>query len=227
MDKPGMIPPMDGGYDIASDADPDVAIDSSVDDSTDQRATPRYTLLIRAAKLVTSQGEFACVLRDVSEIGVCVRLFHRVPTGDPVELHMPGGGVYELRFVWERDNEAGFEFIGNVDVARLVNEAGSYPKRGLRLGVFFPIKLRTLTGHFEGVVENLSQQGARFESDGLFAIDQTLTLESPEAGGEFFDIRAKVRWRRDQEYGVVFENTLSLREFARLAARLQCPKLLD
>lgn len=227
MEKAGTIPPVDGGYADYSDADPALMADESADAGEEARVSQRFTLLIRAAKLVTSQGEFACVLRDVSETGLCVRLFHRVPFGDPVELHMPGGGIYELRFIWERDNEAGFEFTQNVDIARLVNEAGSYPKRGLRLGVFFPIKLRTLSGNYEGVVENLSQQGARFESDGLFAIDQTLTLESPEAGGEFFDIRSKVRWRRDQEYGVVFENTLSLREFARLAARLQCPKLLD
>lgn len=235
MDNAANIPQVDCGHEEHPDTGPvdaleaigEIAGDEKTEDGSELRAAQRYTLLIRAAKLVTSQGEFVCILRDVSESGLSVRLFHRVPTGEPIELHMPGGGVYELRLVWERRNEAGFEFVSNVDVARLINEAGTYPKRGLRLGVFFPIKLRTLTGRFEGVVENLSQQGARFECDGLFAIDQTLTLESPEAGGEFFDIRVKVRWRRDHEYGVVFENTLSLRDFARLAARLQCPKVLD
>ena len=39
----------------------------------DQRAAPRFTLLIRAAKLVSAQGEFVCVIRDVSETGVSVR----------------------------------------------------------------------------------------------------------------------------------------------------------
>ena len=77
------------------------------------------------------------------------------------------------------------------------------------------------------MVENLSQQGAAFACDGLFAIEQGLTLESTETGCEFADIRAKIRWRRDNGYGVVFENTLSLKDFARFAARLQCPALLD
>lgn len=219
MDNAASIPQLDSGCDDVPDA--------AGADGAELRTAQRFTLLIRAAKLVSSHGEFVCVLRDVSETGLCVRLFHRVPTGDPIELHMPGGGVYALRTVWERNHEAGFEFTQKVDVSRLISEAGAFPKRGLRLGVFFPIKLRTVAGSFEGVVENLSQQGARFECDALFAIEQPLTLESKEAGPDFFDIRSKVRWRRDREYGVVFENTLTLNEFARLAARLQCPSLLD
>ena len=192
----------------------------------EERRAPRFTLLIRAAKLVTAQGEFVCVVRDVSETGVAVRLFHKMPTGDPIELHMPGGSVYELRNVWDRGNEAGFEFAKPVDVARLINEAGQYPKRGLRLGVNFPIRVKTLSGTSEGLVENLSQQGARFECDTLFAIDQTLRLESAVPGIAMKEVRAKVRWRRDQNYGVVFDDTLSLEDFARFAARLQCPGLL-
>ncbi|MHA7820734.1 MAG: PilZ domain-containing protein [Erythrobacter sp.] len=190
------------------------------------RTAPRFTLLIRAAKLVSPHGEFVCVLRDVSDTGVCLRLFHSAPTGDPIELHMPGDGAYELRKAWERDGEAGYEFTRPIDVARFINEASEYPKRGLRIGVCFPIKLRTLSGTSEGVVENLSQQGARFECDALYAIDQSLFIDSPEGGPAFSDIRAKVRWRREKEYGVVFEDTLALSDFARLAARLQCPALL-
>jgi hypothetical protein len=191
------------------------------------RAAPRFTLLIRAAKIISSHGEFVCVVRDVSETGVAVRLFHAAPTGGLLELHMPGGGIYELRMVWERENEVGFEFTKPVDVARLINEASEYPKRGLRLGLCFPIKIKTLTGQSEAIVENLSQQGARFETDGQYAIDQNLRLESADGGDALKDVRAKVRWRRDEQYGVVFDDTLTLGDFARLAARLQCPALLD
>lgn len=227
MDHAASKPQADVRFGMTSEAGSADASENDMADAPESRVAPRFTLLIRAAKLVSSHGEFVCVLRDVSESGVSVRLFHRAPTGDPIELHMPGGGVYELRNVWERDNEAGYEFTKSVDVARLINEAGEYPKRGLRLGVFFPVALRTISGKYEGVVENLSQQGARFECDGLFAIDQSLRMESLEGRVNFFDIRAKVRWRRDHEYGVVFEDTLTLSEFARLAARLQCPSLLD
>jgi hypothetical protein len=191
------------------------------------RAAPRFTLLIRAAKLVCSKGEFVCVIRDVSETGMSVRLFHRLPSGGPYELHMPGGAIYEMRDVWERDNEAGFEFTRPIDVARLISEAGQYPKRGLRLDLVFPITIRTLTQQCEGVIENVSQQGARFECDGLFAIDQSIRIEGSGITGAFRrEVRAKVRWRRDRHYGVVFDDTFTLGDFARLAAQLQEPGLL-
>ncbi|MEQ5787736.1 PilZ domain-containing protein [Erythrobacter sp. NFXS35] len=191
------------------------------------RAAPRFTLLIRAAKLVSAQGEFVCVIRDVSETGVSVRLFHGLPSCKQFELHMPAGGAYLINRVWNRDNEAGFAFADSVDVAKLIHESAEYPKRGLRLGLCFPVKISTLTQTCEAVVENLSQQGARFECPALLAIDQTVRIEAPDASGAMREVRAKVRWRREQNYGVVFDDTFALGEFARLAARLQAPALLE
>lgn len=191
------------------------------------RAAPRFTLLIRAAKLVSAQGEFVCVIRDVSETGVSVRLFHALPSCQEFELHMPAGTVYEINRVWQRDNEAGFTFAQSVEVPQLINEAGDYPKRGLRLGLCFPVRLTTLTQRCEGVVENLSQQGARISCDCLLAIDQTVRIEAPGVAGQLREVRAKIRWRRDRHYGVVFDDTFTLGDFARLAARLQAPALLE
>ncbi|MEL6529911.1 MAG: PilZ domain-containing protein [Pseudomonadota bacterium] len=209
----------------------DNAIPSRVDEELleatgtggDQRVAPRFTLLIRAAKLVADQGEFVCVIRDVSETGVSIRLFHKLPPSGAIELHMPGGERYDIKPVWERGNEAGFEFAAPVKVAKLITESGEYPKRGLRLGLCFPITVSTLTQSCEAIIENVSQQGARFSCDGLFAIDQILQLE----GEEMKNVRAKVRWRRDSAYGVVFDDTFTLGDFARMAARLQAPGLLD
>lgn len=203
---------------LAEDADTDGA---------EQRAAPRFTLLIRAAKLVSAQGEFVCVIRDVSESGVSVRLFHTLPSCQHYELHMPAGAVYLVERVWDRDNEAGFAFAQTIDVARMINESSEYPKRGLRLGLCFPVKISTLTETSEAVVENLSQQGARLECAALLAIDQTVRIEAPDAAGVMREVRAKVRWRRERHYGVVFEDTFTLGDFARLAARLQAPALLE
>lgn len=193
----------------------------------DSRAAPRLTLLIRAAKLVSAQGEFVCVIRDVSELGVSVRLFHALPTCQNFELQMPAGAGYPITRVWQRDHEAGFSFDQPVEVPRLINESAEYPKRGLRLAVCFPVTLTTLTQHCEAVAENLSQQGARISCDGLLAIDQTVRVQAPGVASDLREVRAKVRWRRDRHYGVVFDDTFALGDFARLAARLQAPALLE
>jgi hypothetical protein len=194
----------------------------------DQRAAPRFTLLIRAAKLVSAQGEFVCVIRDVSETGVSVRLFHGLPGCKEFALHMPAGAVYEIARVWHRGSEAGFTFTEPVEVERLVNESGEYPKRGLRLGLCFPVTVSMLAGSFDAVVENLSQQGARLTCDHLLAIDQNVRIAMPDLSGKKLrEVRAKVRWRRDNQYGVVFDDTFTLGDFARLAALLQAPALLE
>lgn len=193
----------------------------------DLRTAPRFTLLIRAAKLVSAQGEFVCVIRDVSETGVSVRLFHAMPVGEGFALHMPGGSVYEISNVWQRDNEAGFAFAAPVEVARLINESSDYPKRGLRLGLCFPVRIATIGGVHEAQVENLSQQGARVACDAALAIDQAVRIAAPGLVGEPRELRAKVRWRRDRHYGLVFDDTFTLGDFARAAARLQAPALLE
>lgn len=192
----------------------------------EQRAAPRFTLLIRAAKLVCEAGEFVCVIRDVSETGVSVRLFHALPDVEALELHMPAGGVYPVETVWQRPREAGFCFAAPVDVDLLINEAGAYPKRGLRINVGFPATITTLTQRSAALVHNFSQQGALIECEALLAIDQTLRLAAADIAPELKEIRAKVRWRRGTRYGVVFDNTFTLADFAMLAAGLQAPELL-
>ncbi|MEP1421527.1 MAG: PilZ domain-containing protein [Erythrobacter sp.] len=191
-----------------------------------QTRSLRHNLVIRAGKLVSPHGEFVCVVRDVSETGVGLRLFHDPPTGEPLELQMPDGGTYEIRQVREDGNHVGYEFVNVIDVPRFLVENPDFPKRGLRLNLAFPVTVRSLAGTNEGLVENLSQHGARLSCEGIYAIDQNLFVDCPEDEVRFREVGAKVRWRRDSEYGVVFENTLSLEEFAKLAAELQCPDLL-
>ncbi|MGQ7830480.1 PilZ domain-containing protein [Altererythrobacter sp. Z27] len=189
----------------------------------EQRSAQRYSLLIRPAKLLSPQGEFVCILRDVSSTGVSTRLFHSLPACTNYTLELQSGQTYEMARVWVREQEAGFEFTSQVDVDRLVTEASEFPKRGLRLALQFPITVTAGVTRSMAVVENISQQGARFECKDLLALDQNVRLE----GDGLRETRAKVRWRRGTQYGVVFDDTFSLRDFALLAARLQAPGLLD
>lgn len=192
-------------------------------DAADLRGAPRYTLLIRAAKLVCPQGEFVCVIRDVSSTGISVRLFHPLPKSDHIALELRSGEIYEVGRRWEKGVAAGFQFSSPVDVAKVVAEVGQFPKRGLRLGIEFPAIVTTLTGRCGATIKNVSQQGARIECEALLAIDQTVRIESEHMR----EVRAKIRWRRDTDYGLVFDDTFTLGDFAKLAAGLQCPALLQ
>lgn len=188
----------------------------------EQRAAPRVTLLIRPAKLATAEGEFVCVIRDVSATGVSVRLFHPLPAGERACLETETGQRVAMRRVWVRDSEAGFQFDQAIDVPALVHETGHFRKRKLRIGIELPVSL-TFLGQAHGAkVRNLSQQGALIEAAVPLALAQKLWLRS-----EYLpEIRAQVRWRRGSEYGLVFEDTFSLNDFAHMAAMLQSPSLV-
>ncbi|MBY6127451.1 PilZ domain-containing protein [Qipengyuania aquimaris] len=198
--------------------------DSTSDqDPVEQRGAPRYASLIRAAKLVCGQGEFICVIRDVSATGVSLRTFHALPQEQQIALELQNGETYDIEEVRREGFEASYRFKDEIEVEKLIQETWNFPKRQLRLNIALPLKISSLSGSGDATTVNLSQQGARVECDAAFAIDQTLKV----TGSAFPDTRAKVRWRRDSHYGLVFDNTLSLRQFALLAASVQCPSMLD
>ena len=190
--------------------------------SVDERETPRFTMLIRTAKLLCPQGEFVCVLRDVSTDGVSIRMFHDLPDFDRMAIELETGDIHDVKRMWIRDREAGFRFSRPVDVENVLYERGQYPKRKLRMGIEMPVVLCAGGRRRSATITNLSQQGARVQCDALFALDENLRFEA----GDLPEIEAKVRWRQHDRYGVVFENTFQLSEFAQLVAQLQCPTLL-
>ncbi len=196
-------------------------MDDGSGDHADQRSAPRVTLLIRPAKIATVEGEFVCVIRDVSSTGVSLRLFHAPPMGQRASLETESGQTIAMERVWASGKDMGFRFLEPIDVAALVSEESRFPKRKLRLAIELPVTLLLLGQEHHAVIHNLSQQGARIECQQRIAIDQVVRLRS----GSRLEVRAKVRWRRDNNYGLVFEDTFQLTEFAQLAALLQNPSL--
>lgn len=189
--------------------------------SVEQRAAPRFFSLIRAAKLISPAGEFICVVRDVSSTGVRLRCFHTPPIEESMRLELQNGQVLAIERVRQDGEEASYRFATEVSVEQVVQDSTLHPRRPLRLNVAIPLTLRTTTSPAAAVSRNLSQQGCQLDVAVPLAIDQPVILESPSLPA----IRAKVRWRRAGAFGLVFDDTFSLRDFAIHAARLQCPRL--
>jgi hypothetical protein len=190
---------------------------ASAADVSDQRTAPRYTPMIRTAKITGSAGEFLCVVSDISASGVSVRLFHPLPDDDALKLEMPNGEQLPIEPVWVREGRAGFRFQGPVDLTRLLSGQSHWPKRPIRLNLAMPAVLAGLTGRFEATIRNISLQGAHVHCDARLAIEQRLRLSSallPE-------LVAKVRWRNGKNYGLIFDTTFQFAELARMAANAQ------
>ncbi|ANY19177.1 PilZ domain protein [Tsuneonella dongtanensis] len=190
--------------------------------SCEDRSSPRFTLLIRAAKLIAPTGEFIAVIRDVSESGISLRGFHQLPAGEPLVLELQTGERHRLAPVWGRGNEAGYRFLDEVDIVRLVAEAGRYPKRQLRLNMSFQVELAFLGRRIPAEVTNVSQQGAGIICGDLLAIQQPLRIISDKLP----EVRARVRWRKGDGYGLAFDDTFSLSQLAVFAATAQDAALL-
>ena len=186
-------------------------------ESDEQRNAPRFTLLIRSAKLVSPDSEYLCVVRDASESGISVRLFHALPPEVPLTLEMPNGDAHPLERVWEEEGKAGFRFNAPVDIARIVESPSQFARRGVRVNLQVPCDLFVGARRVAGKICNLSQQGAQVHTQEKLSLIQRVRIVAegmPEVAG-------KVRWRRNDDYGLSFEDTFQFAELAALAFDLQ------
>ncbi|MDE8653796.1 PilZ domain-containing protein [Novosphingobium album (ex Liu et al. 2023)] len=195
----------------------DQAQASDAQHDRDQRVAPRFALLLRGAKLLCTRGEFLCIIRDVSETGVKLRLFHPLPTGEQhFLLEQSCGDRFMAELVWERDGEAGFRFASAIDVAHFLAEENLYPRRPIRLNVASPVMLTVERRLVPATLCNISREGARIETAERLAIGQPLRI----AGADLPEFDATVCWRKAPAHGLAFRQCMDLGDLARLVATM-------
>jgi hypothetical protein len=181
------------------------------------RDAPRFSLIIRSAKLVSESGEYLCIVRDISATGARLRLFHEPPPERHVFLELANGDRHVMERVWATDGHAGFRIAQPIDVNAFLVEPSPYPKRPIRLRLQRPGTLSAGGTRYPVTLNDLSQKGARISVDCHLAVSQQITLDIPGLG----TIPAKVRWRGQNAYGLVLERTFRLDELASFAFDLQ------
>lgn len=181
------------------------------------REAQRFSLLIRTAKLVCPSGEYLCVVRDISASGVRLRLFHDLPATEGLSLQLANGYTYPLDCVWHRDDHAGFRFSDAINVHEFMEEPSKWPRRPIRLHFRVPALAIADEMATETIVHNISRYGARIETDRYLALQQKVIVDIAGAAR----INASVCWRSGRLYGLVFRQTFTFEELARLAAVLQ------
>jgi hypothetical protein len=185
--------------------------------AADLRAAPRYTLLIRVAKLVSQAGEYLCVIRDVSETGISARIFHPLPECDRMAMELQNGDRYGIELVWQDEERAGFRFTTPADIARIIECPSEFARRPVRINLAAPALVEVQGRGEYATIQDISQQGAKVACATSFAIDQRVKLLAEGMR----DIFAKVRWRREGTCGLVFDETFQYGELARVVRHLQ------
>ena len=194
--------------------EPHVNAEAAADD---ERSAPRFTLLIRSAKLTTADAEYLCVVRDASASGISVRLFHPLPADVPLTLELPNGDRHALERVWEEDGKAGFRFAKPTELERIVEGPSRFSKRALRVNLDMPCDLVAGIRCTKGTLRNLSQQGALVHADERLSLAQRIKLSAPGLP----EVTAKVRWRRNDMYGLSFEENFQFSDLALIVFELQ------
>ena len=189
----------------------------SAPETGERRAAARVTVMIRPAKLIADNREFLCVVRDVSEGGLKLRLFHALPQHRHLTIEFENGERHAIRLVWQAGELAGCHFVAEVDLPRLIAaHDGPYPRRQPRLQVEVSAVLCTGGLRTPITMRDISQRGAAIDCPGWLMIDELVRIESEVLP----TMHAKIRWRRPPRYGVVFEQTFRLEELALACARL-------
>lgn len=183
----------------------------------DQRQAARYVLLIRSAKLVSDNGEFLCIVRDVSSSGARLRLFHPIPPGEALWLELASGDRFRIEHRWNREGQFGFRFHDPIDVHRFIAESSPYPRRPVRLRINVAASLIVQREAHACHIRDVSRQGVRIETAQPLAIGQKLRLRAPGLP----ELEAAVCWREAPAHGLVLRQGFSFETLARLAWRLQ------
>ena len=179
----------------------------------EQRLTPRYALVLRAARLVADGRELVCVLRDISATGVRIKLFHPLPACARLQLDLEGV-LHAMTLAWVSDDHAGLHFADPLSSS--VTPASGYPRRPLRIRVDRPVALAVRDQTPAARLVDLSQQGACIETEAPLLLRERLRIVHDRMP----EMRATVCWRRPPRNGLVFAEGFTLDELARLVERL-------
>lgn len=181
------------------------------------RDAPRFSLVMRTAKLLCETGEYVCIVRDISATGTKLRLFHAIPPDSHLYLELANGRRYAMERVWQDGDHAGYRFASPIVVSDFVEETSAYPRRPLRFGLQRASLVTAGERDFSAMLLNISQQGACIEVSREIAVGQQVRLEAPGLPLRF----GHVCWRRDYAHGLVFQQSLRLDDLARRLFELQ------
>lgn len=98
------------------------------------RAAPRFRTLLQSARLIGEKNQSLCIVRDVSETGMKVRLFGTVDVGDRICVEFKGGRTVCATVQWTDDRFAGLAFETAIDLQQIFDTVEpDYSHRAPRL----------------------------------------------------------------------------------------------
>lgn len=177
----------------------------------DRRSAQRLMTTLRIGKLVCAGAEELCLIRNISEGGLMLRVYSRRWPGERVTIELKSDQCVAGAVLWAKEDMVGIRFDQPVDVNQVLrnerNPVGHRP-RSPRLTAQSRARLRIGDENSAAELCDLSQGGAKIR------VEQTLTV-----GDEVIltingmrPIRSVVRWQVREHAGVAFVAAIPLGE---------------
>ena len=183
----------------------------------DQRQAHRASLMLRRAKLVCQSGEYLCLIRDVSELGIGLGFLHQVPPEPRTLLQLANDLTYPIERVWTGKRQAGYRFGAEVSLTEFLRENSEYDSRPLRLQLSGQVRIGEGRNSYDARLLDLSCEGAKITCATEFKPGRLLTFDleglPPQLG--------QVRWSEGKRHGLRFQQPINSEELAACAMHLQ------
>jgi len=183
----------------------------------EHRAATRKSAMLRTAKVVCQSGEYVCLIRDLSEIGIGLSFLHEAPIEPRIILQLTNGLTYPLERVWSGKKQAGYRFGSEISLDEFIREESPFENRPIRLEIAAEARLtdgRTIT---RVRLMDISREGAKFQSEGTHPEQRLISFEAlglPQRLGQ-------IRWQNGTAFGLQFQHPLEIQELATMAVRSQ------
>jgi len=186
-------------------------------DAIDRDGNSRKALVLRTAKVICLSGEYLCLIRELSEIGLSLRYLHTVPDDERIILQLANGLTFPIERVWTGRKQAGYRFTRAIEIDEFLSESTPHECRPIRISLTAPATITAGQIVSRVHLKDLSREGAQFESEADHKVGMLASFEAlglPQRLGE-------VRWRDGTLFGMRFQHPLTLQQLADIALDLQ------
>lgn len=190
----------------------------------ERRVRVRQAMVLRVGMIDDGRRPSFCLVRNVSALGVQVKLFGRLIRGSEVRLHVGDEEPLAGRVMWIRGEVAGIRFHGSLETERMLRVTQKLPPARRRSSPRASTSARAIlrTGGRTHLAElrDISTNGARVRMFKAVNFGPSVMLTLPDMP----TIKTYARWVAGQELGLAFESPLSIEIIAKwLEGRIVVP----
>ncbi|WP_328592387.1 PilZ domain-containing protein [Flavisphingopyxis soli] len=177
----------------------------------EDRAAPRFRTLLQSARLIGEKSQSLCIVRDVSETGMKVRLFGTVAVDDRVCVEFKGGRTVFASVKWIEDRFAGLAFETPIDLQKIFDTAQpEYSYRAPRLEIDATATVTFGRAKLPMTILDISTSGIKLlGGDALIrGEDVTIDIEG------LVRSNAVVKWKASDLVGLELEHPIPVERLA-------------